>query len=224
MAKTRRLVRGVSHVIGIDEVGRGPLAGPVVVAAVALPFGLRIARRGLRDSKRLSRAAREEWARYAESHPDISRGLAAVSPRVIDRMNISKAANLAALRAARKLAARAGIELEQCEIYLDGGLYLGNGKARLAARTVIKGDEKIPAVSLASILAKTRRDRMMARYSRRFPGYGLDVHKGYGTRAHLAALRRIGPSPIHRLTFLKKLNNIDRKLHGRRTNKTSYPR
>ena len=211
-------------IIGIDEVGRGPLAGPVVVGAVLIPTKLKLARKGLRDSKKLSAAAREEWAGYIRSHPKMSYALAMVSPQVIDRINIAKAANLAALRVVIRLAVAAKIKLKHCEIYLDGGLYLGNGRARLVAKTVIKGDEKIPAISLASIVAKVHRDRMMTRLAKKVPGYGLEVHKGYGTKAHLKALRRLGPSPAHRLTFLRKLNNIDRKSHGRRTNKTSYPR
>lgn len=189
------------YIVGVDEVGRGPLAGPVVVGAVLVPFGLKIIRKGLRDSKKLSASAREDWAGYVKSHPKISHALAAVSPRVIDRMNISRAANLAALRATTRLVASAGIKMEHCKVYLDGGLYLGNGRARLAGKTVIKGDEKIAAISLASIVAKVHRDAIMARLGKKHPGYGFAEHKGYGTRGHLKAIRSRGLSPAHRRSF-----------------------
>jgi len=211
----------VRFIIGIDEVGRGPLAGPMEVGAVCIPVGLRLARKDLRDSKRLTAKARGEWTRYIASHAQIYFALARVSPRVIDRMNVSRAANLAALRAARRLALRVGMPLDQCTVYLDGGLYLGNGKARLPAKTIIKGDETVPAIALASIMAKVHRDHIMLRYEEKFPGYGFGLHKGYGTKIHGAALKQLGPSPVHRLTFLEKWNTINPKSHGWRTNKTS---
>jgi ribonuclease HII len=211
-------------IVGIDEVGRGPLAGPVVVCALLMPAGLKFDRKGLRDSKKLTETSREDWVRKIEKHPDISYALARISPKTIDRINISKAANLAAFRAFTRLAAKMNLTAKNCSVYLDGGLYLGNGSGRLPGKTVVKGDETIPAVSLASIVAKVRRDATMVRHAKDFPGYGFEVHKGYGTAMHLKALRRIGPSSAHRLTFLKKLNTIDRKSHGRRTNKTSYTR
>lgn len=164
----------------------------------------------MRDSKQLTKLAREEWFAYFKKEPRISYALARVFPNVIDRMNISKAANLAALRAFRKLAtskrrpsfAKATAGKQATRIFLDGGLYLGDGRARLAAKTVIKGDEKLTAVKIASIIAKVSRDRYMTRLAKRFPQYGFEVHKGYGTRAHYAALKKIGPSPLHRSTFL----------------------
>ena len=126
-----------------------------------------------------------------------------VSPAVIDRINISCAANLAALRAFKKLAA--GQKRPATRIFLDGGLFLGNGRARLTAKTVIKGDEKIKAIALASIVAKVSRDARMTRLHKKYPQYSLDIHKGYGTKVHSAAIRRHGPSEVHRHSFLKNI-------------------
>lgn len=192
------------YVIGIDEVGRGPLAGPVVVAAVAMPLRLKLERAGLRDSKRLTAAARAEWNAYIRSHPQLGYALARVRPATIDQVNISRAANLAARRAFTRLVAALRLPVADCVVYLDGGLYLGNGRARLPGVTRPKADENVPAVALASIVAKVHRDGLMARASKKFPGYGFEVHKGYGTRAHRAAVRRLGPSALHRLTFMAK--------------------
>lgn len=212
-------------IIGIDEVGRGPLAGPVVIGAVIMPVGLKLGRKDLRDSKKLTEKARREWDQYVKAHPRLSYALARVAPATIDRKNISKAANLAAWRAFKKLSESFDLKPENCSVYLDGGLYLGDGRRRLPAKTVVKGDEKVPAIALASIVAKVHRDNIMVQYAKKFPGYGFEVHKGYGTSMHRSALRRLGPSQAHRLTFLKKWNNMDiKQSHGRRTNKTSYAR
>ncbi|MBI5220567.1 MAG: ribonuclease HII [Candidatus Liptonbacteria bacterium] len=213
-----------SWVIGLDEVGRGPLAGPVVVAALARSEerGARSNKRrifkGIKDSKKLSPKQREEWVRKIKA-AGIPYAIASVSPAVIDRINISRAANLAALRAFRRLATRYSLLATRFRVYLDGGLYLGNSKkyknrsrniraysrhnSRFFASTIIRGDEKYPAVAAASIIAKVHRDRHMTRLARRYPRYGLEIHKGYGTAAHLAAIRRHGPSLIHRRSFLR---------------------
>lgn len=156
----------------------------------------------LRDSKRLTKLAREEWFEYFKQEPRISYALARVSPNVIDRVNISKAANLAALRAFKKLVISHKSSVMSYSVFLDGGLFLGNGRGRLPAATVIKGDEKITAVKIASIIAKVTRDRYMMRLAKRFPQYGFEIHKGYGTRAHYAALRKLGATEMHRATFL----------------------
>ena len=193
----------VRYIVGVDEVGRGCLAGPVVVCAVKIPRGWRPARGGrvpLRDSKKLTALSREEWYRYFKTHPRISYALARVSPAVIDRINISCAANLAALRAFKKLAA--GQKRPATRIFLDGGLFLGNGRARLTAKTVIKGDEKITAIKIASIIAKVTRDRHMKRLAKKFPQYGFEIHKGYGTRLHREAIQTFGASVAHRMSFI----------------------
>ncbi len=208
------------YIIGIDEVGRGPLAGPVFVAAVLIPKELKIKNKELgklNDSKKLSPRAREKWFRYFSSgggsasggknHPEIKFAIAQVSPKVIDRINISRAANLAALRAFRRISSTYHLKPKTYRIYLDGGLYLGNEKNRLPGKTIIKGDEKIIAIKIASIIAKVKRDALMNRLAKKHPRYGLEIHKGYGTRAHFAALKKHGLSPIHRLTFLGFLKN-----------------
>lgn len=200
------------YVIGIDEVGRGCLAGPVYVCAVRMPRGWhpprgRASRRRskLKDSKKLTRLAREEWFAYFRQEPRISYALARVSPAVIDRINISRAANLAALRAFKKLAIGDKPLAVSRRVFLDGGLYLGNGTARLAAKTIIKGDEKITAIKIASIIAKVTRDRHMTRLAKQYPAYGFEIHKGYGTRAHREAIRKRGATDIHRGTFLSRV-------------------
>ena len=191
------------------------MAGPVVVCGVRIPRGWRpkraLARRAspsrsirvpLRDSKKLTALSREEWYRYFKTQPLVAYALARVSPRVIDRMNISKAANLAALRAWKGLVTRNQGLGRNAKVFLDGGLYLGNGRGRLPAKTVVRGYEKIAAVKIASIIAKVTRDRHMRRLAKKFPQYGFEIHKGYGTRAHYAAIRVLGVSVAHRATFL----------------------
>jgi ribonuclease HII len=151
----------------------------------------------LHDSKKLTPKQRDAWYAHLTRHPRIRYAVARVYPRQIEKRNISRAANLAAWRAFTRLAVRG-------RVFLDGGLFLKDKahSASLKAKTIIKGDENIPAVAMASIIAKVTRDRFMKRMAEHYPGYGFELHKGYGTRAHLAAVRRIGPSPIHRRTFL----------------------
>lgn len=212
-------------VIGIDEVGRGPLAGPVVLAAVAIPAAWRPrkgqGRQSLRDSKKLTAIQRERWSAYLAAHPKVAFATAKAYPRSIEDLNIARAANKAARRALQKLLGRLG-EVELEGVYLDGGLYLQQlrsprprsafhseevrlpGGRVVTAHTLVKGDEKIPSVKIASVLAKVQRDRIMAREAKKFPGYGFERHKGYATKRHYAALAKLGPTPIHRLTFLQK--------------------
>ena len=197
-------------IIGIDEVGRGALAGPVVVTAAAVPTSLtwKVQSKklgGLRDSKKLSAKQREAWFGHFKNHPKISYAVAFVYPRQIEKRNISGAANLAALRAYQRLALDSRLSALSSSIFLDGGLFLGSRKLQPAhAKTVVKGDEKIPAVAIASIIAKVTRDRAMVRLARRHPQYGFEIHKGYGTKRHCAAIKRHGMSHVHRTTFLGK--------------------
>ncbi|MFH1346906.1 MAG: ribonuclease HII [Spirochaetota bacterium] len=205
------------YIIGIDEVGRGALAGNVTVAAVALPKNLKLKTGNLklRDSKKLTPKQREIWFKYITRMNTDKRGLAVcyaianVSPKVIDRINISKAANLAATRALNKLIVNRQSRIGKCGVFLDGGLYL-NTKYKIQdtkykIQTVIRGDEKIPAISLASIIAKVSRDRQMKNLHKKYSQYGLERHKGYGTKKHFKAIKKHGPSKIHRLTFLRKM-------------------
>ncbi|MEK7195555.1 MAG: ribonuclease HII [Patescibacteria group bacterium] len=195
------------YIVGIDEVGRGSLAGPVAVAAVCIPrdLNVKVARLGeLKDSKRLTPARREKWFEYFKAHPRVTYTCARAYPRTIERMNISRAANLAAKRAFERLVSVTGISSRNCQVFLDGGLYVGNGDdgRKFGAKTVVHGDKKIKVVAIASIVAKVSRDRYMTRLAKKYPRYGFEMHKGYGTKAHSRAIKKYGPSEVHRLTFL----------------------
>jgi ribonuclease HII len=193
----------VRHVAGIDEAGRGCLAGPVVACAVILPRDHGLA--GLNDSKLLSAGAREAFA------PRIKRcatawGLGLVWPGRIDRINILQATFEAMSRAVRTLGVTPACLLIDGDKALPGHILAPHWRTRHNGpcprqRAIVGGDKSVPAISAASILAKTFRDRLMRALARRWPGYGFEFHKGYGTKAHYAALRRLGPSPQHRLTF-----------------------
>ena len=199
------------YFIGIDEVGRGCLAGPVTVAAVAIPKEYRIQNLGyrlgkLRDSKKLTAKQREEWYEYIKNHPKIFHARANVYPKIIDRINVSNAANLAAVRALEKLLVRHKLHVTHCKVFLDGGLFLRplNSKSNiLNSRTVVKADEKFNAVKLASIVAKIGRDRIMKHHHADFPMYGFDKHVGYATKIHRAAVKKHGICELHRLSFCK---------------------
>jgi len=199
-------------VVGIDEVGRGALAGPVVVAAamVAVDTKGRIIHspfRGLKDSKKLSPRQREEWVAYFKKYPTVRFATARVYPRGIEKFNISAAANKAALSAFNQLLINNKLPLNT-PIFLDGGLFLGSKKRQReqqkTAKSMAKADENIPAVAAASIVAKVARDRFMVRLAKKYPQYGFDLHKGYGTNIHMKAIRKNGPCDAHRLTFLGK--------------------
>lgn len=202
------------YIIGIDEVGRGPLAGPVTVAAVALSIKLKTKnlklKTKLRDSKKLSHKQRERWFQYIIKESELPYATASVSPKIIDIINISKAANLAATRAFIKLTKNYKLKTKSCNIFLDGGLYL-NKQTLVASgywlnpKTIIKGDEKIPSIALASIIAKVTRDRLMKKLHKKYPRYGFDKHKGYGTKQHIKTIKKHGRSPIHRKSFKIKL-------------------
>jgi ribonuclease HII len=174
---------------GVDEAGRGPLAGPVVAAAVILDVTYPIA--GLADSKTLSAARREELAGQIRAHASAwALGMASVEE--IDRLNILQATLLAMQRAVHALAITPALVLVD-----------GNCAPRLACpvRTVVRGDASVKAISAASILAKVARDAMLVDLDSRYPGYGFAGHKGYPTAAHQRALEELGPSPVHRRSF-----------------------
>ncbi len=195
-----------AYVIGVDEVGRGPLAGPVCVSAVALPRRFRFlktAPRTIRDSKRLTARARSEWAAYVRRDPRIRFAVAFVSPRVIDRLHIHRAANRAATRAVVRILSslHPGADIR---IFTDGSLHVERG---IPFTEIIRGDEKLRAIQLASIVAKVARDKRMLRLHEQYPLYGFDRNKGYGTREHERCIMQYGISDIHRLTFVRKWNN-----------------
>lgn len=203
-----------SFIIGIDEVGRGPLAGPVVLGALAMPANLKLKTKKLktgttpplRDSKKLTKTQREEWIKILnrmKQEEKIFFTTASVSPIVIDKINITKAANKAATMAYDKLL-RQLPKNSKIEVFLDGGLHLNSKTKELKnSKTIIKGDEKIPAISLASIIAKVKRDKLMAKYSKIYPQYGFEKNVGYGTRHHIQMIKKYGECHVHRKTFLK---------------------
>jgi ribonuclease HII len=192
--------------VGIDEVGRGSLAGPVVVVAAMVNGTVRNPKLGkLKDSKKLTKLQREAWFDYLIKNKRVRFALARVYPRQIEKRNVSQAANLAAARAFGRLMTvhSDSHPTTQPTIFLDGGLFLGSrDKQPKHAKTIVKGDEKIRAVAIASIIAKVSRDRLMMRLAKRYPHYGFDLHKGYGTKLHQTAIRHYGPTTVHRLTFL----------------------
>ncbi len=180
-------------ICGVDEAGRGPLAGPVCAAAVILPKGLVIP--GLNDSKKLSDKRRRELFPIIQQEA-VSFGIAFASQEEIDEINILQATFLAMRRAMEQLNPQPEFAL------IDGNRETDFG---VPCKTVIKGDSLSANIAAASVLAKVTRDNWMMEAAEKYPGYGFEIHKGYGTKAHYAALEKLGPCPIHRRTFLKKL-------------------
>ena len=190
-------------VVGIDEAGRGPLAGPVSVGAVMVTTSFNKGFfKGIKDSKKLSSDERELWFELAveeKRRGNLDFAVSLVSSEIIDKKGISYAIKLGIKRCLAKINAP-----HDAQIFLDGSLHAS--KEFTHQLTVVRGDEKIPIVSLASVLAKVTRDRYMERLSKKIPEYGFHLHKGYGTFMHRVAIKLYGPSPYHRLTFLKNIN------------------
>lgn len=186
---------GYELVCGVDEAGRGPLAGDVYAAAVILPKGLLI--EGLDDSKKLTEKKREALFDVITENA-AAYAIASVGPEKIDEINILNAVMLAMNTAVEKLSPSADFAL------IDGNIARGFS---IPCKTVIKGDAKSPSIAAASILAKVSRDRECYKLDEMYPEYGFAKHKGYGTKAHMQALFEYGPCPCHRKTFLKFLNN-----------------
>lgn len=182
----------VMNICGVDEAGRGPLAGPVCAAAVILPEHLEIP--GLNDSKKLTDKKRRELFPLIQEKA-LAYGIGFASQEEIDEINILQATFLAMERALGALAIRPGLVL------IDGNQEKDFG---LPVKTVVKGDSLSANIAAASVLAKVSRDDVMLEFARQYPEYGFDIHKGYGTKAHYAALTQYGPCPIHRRSFLKK--------------------
>lgn len=185
---------GFAPVCGVDEAGRGPLAGPVCAAAVVLPRGLVIP--GLNDSKKLTERRREALYDVITAQA-LAYGVAFASEREIDELNILQATYLAMNRAIAAMGTAPALAL------IDGNR---NAGIAVPSRCVVGGDGKCASIAAASVLAKVTRDRYMLELDARYPGYGFAKHKGYGTAAHYAALREKGPSEVYRRTFLKKMH------------------
>ena len=183
---------GYNIICGVDEAGRGPLAGPVCAAAVILPANAVIP--GLNDSKKLTDKKRRELMPVIKEMA-LGYGIAFADEKEIDEINILQATYLAMKRA-----------IDMLPIKPDLALVDGNraGDFGLPVKTVVKGDSLSASIAAASVLAKVTRDDLMLQMAEKYPQYGFEVHKGYGTKAHYAALTEHGPSEIHRMTFLKK--------------------
>ena len=185
---------GVNILCGVDEAGRGPLAGPVCAAAVILPRGLEIP--GLNDSKKLSEKRREALYDVIISSA-AAYGIAFADVEEIERLNILHATFLAMNRAIAQLSVRPELAL------IDGNR---DSDIEVPSRCIVKGDSRCADIAAASILAKVTRDRYMIKMAEQYPQYGFEQHKGYGTKQHYAALREYGASPIHRMSFLRKMH------------------
>ena len=188
---------GIHRVAGVDEAGRGPLAGPVVAAAAILPpawlaTGLPQELTGLNDSKQLTERQREQFFAFITGCGQIEFGIAEVAPAVIDAINILQATH-------RDMNdALAQLQPLPPHALVDGRPVKS---LRVPQTAIVKGDARSYSIAAASVLAKVHRDRLMLRYDAAFPGYGFAEHKGYGTAKHLAAIAQLGACPIHRLTF-----------------------
>ena len=188
---------GAQRVAGVDEAGRGPLAGPVFAAAVVFDRDFLIAEspqalQGIHDSKQLTAARRNHYYALLTTCPRVQIGIASASVAEIDELNILRATHLAMARAIARLDPPPDLAL------VDGRPVKGLPVPHWA---IVGGDAASRSIAAASILAKVARDRVMTELAAQYPGYGFERHKGYGTPAHLAALRRLGPCPVHRRSF-----------------------
>ena len=184
--------QGIQVICGVDEAGRGPLAGPVCAAAVILPAGVELP--GLNDSKKMTDKRRRELFPVIQETA-LAYGIGLASHEEIDQINILQATYLAMERAIAQLEMRPDLLL------IDGNRAKDFG---IPVRTVVKGDSLSANIAAASILAKVTRDDLMLKAAEEYPGYGFDIHKGYGTKAHYQALHELGACSIHRMSFLKK--------------------
>ena len=187
---------------GLDEAGRGPLAGPVVASAVIILDYKKIKDiKKINDSKKLSEKQREELYKIITRHPQIKWGVGIVSEKVIDKINILEASKLAMQKSLQQAQGRPKLNADF--LLLDGNFTLrqARGKKYIPQKPIIKGDSKVMSIAMASIIAKVTRDRIMQKYHKKYPGYGFSNHKGYPTAAHFACLEKLGPCKIHRRSF-----------------------
>ncbi len=195
--------RGLTRLAGVDEAGRGPLAGPVVAAAIVMSEswikeGIPEPLLRLNDSKKLNKKVREELFEVIDSDKSIEWGIGVVDAPLIDEINILQATHQAMNDALAKITPPVQHAL------VDGRQVPSLSVPQTA---IVKGDGKSYTIGAASILAKVTRDRLMIEYDQKYPGYGFAGHKGYGTRAHLSAIEKLGPCPIHRMSFAPLSNN-----------------
>jgi len=187
--------------VGIDEVGRGPLAGPITLCALCVKNDFDFVNfAGIKDSKKLSPQKREEWFEKISklcTDGQVSFALSSVDADEIDSMGLTHCIK----KAIRNILSELKLDPQKTEVRLDGSLYAP--KEFIFQKTIIKGDEKEPVISAASIVAKVTRDKMMVKFAEKYPEYGFEKHKGYGTPMHQKAIRAYGLTPIHRRSFIK---------------------
>ena len=194
--------------VGIDEVGRGPLAGPITVGAVALIINTRQKAmsdkflRGIRDSKKLTPIKREEWYAALRNESRFTIACVSVNHTVIDKKGLSYAARFAVAKCLKKISQDLGVSGDRFQVLLDAGLF---APVEYQQERIVKGDEKIPLIAAASIIAKVTRDKYMTRIHKKYSQYGFMKHKGYGTSAHIALIKKYGLSGIHRKTFCTRI-------------------
>lgn len=210
MENTKIKSKFPKYLVGVDEVGRGPLAGPVCIGICIFPRDRKHKVwkdfQGVKDSKQLSEKQRKDWLLKLKEKKEagiISFYTSFASHIVIDRSGISQAVRMAIKRAFKK----SNILPRECEILLDGSLRAPPEFFR--QKTIIKGDMKEPIIAMASIVAKVKRDAKMVRMAKKFPEYGFHIHKGYGTRKHIEILKKNGPCGIHRKSFLNFLKETE---------------
>jgi len=202
----------IEYIVGIDEVGRGPIAGPVAVAVFQLPItnyqllieeAKKEVKSPLRDSKKLSKKQRELWFNFLKEQKEkgnCNYVVSFVSPENIDKFGIAKCIQKALNSSLLNLIKISGLEPSSYKLILDGGLHAP--AEYMNQETIIKGDELHPVISMASIIAKVSRDKIMTNYGKEYPEYGFEQHVGYGTKAHYEAIKKSGLTPIHRKTFI----------------------
>ncbi len=190
--------QGYQSIACIDEVGRGCLCGPVTAAAVILPKGLFL--EGVNDSKKLSPKKREKYFEVIQREA-LAIGIGEVSPEEIDEMNIKNATKKAMILAIENLRTRSGEKAVPDYVLVDAETL----DTDIPQEGIIQGDSKVQGIAAASIIAKVTRDSQLVKLAKTYPEYGLEKHKGYGTKVHREALKNFGPTPIHRKSFLKKM-------------------
>ncbi len=188
--------KGFKFVAGLDEAGRGPLAGPVVAAVVIIKSEKVVRSLKVNDSKKLSENQRESIYSILINHKDLWWGIGIVSEKVIDRINILEATKLAMLRSIRQVQRKLKGNIGY--LLLDGNFKI---VSEISQKSIIKGDQKVFSISSASIIAKVTRDRIMVKYDKKYPEYGFKKHKGYPTASHRKVLKTVGQCPIHRKSF-----------------------
>lgn len=201
----KKLPKDVRFIVGIDEAGRGPLAGPVSVGAVVIPYNKKHPLvEGIKDSKQLSEKAREDWfnkIKEANKAGTLGFAVSMVSAKHIDEKGIVHAVKMGIKRCLNKLS----VPPHETLVLLDGSLYAPDHF--LYQETIIRGDHKVPLIGLASIAAKVIRDKKMTQLARLYPEYNFHIHKGYGTLHHRTLIKKRGPCAIHRKSFIRFVSN-----------------